>query len=171
MWSFCKKRGKEKTVRDPARRPHRGRGRHPVARGKEKTAKESALRVALIGEDYRRDYLKRQLGGRIEVAGELAADRRVDLLAEVEPEVVIVDCGSRGVNPLATLPLLAVLEGCPRIIALWDVCLAGAGKDVLSDLGADAVAVLRDASAVARALGLDGQPTEENCTAHIPAAA
>ena len=171
MWSFWK-RGKEKTVRDSALRPHRGRGWPPVARGKEKAARNPALRVVLIGEDYRRDYLKRLLAGRIEVAAELAADWRVDLLPEVAPEVVILDCGSRGVNPLLTLPLLAVLEGCPRIVALSDVCLAGAGKDVLADLGADAVAVLQDPSAVAGVLGLAGEPTtEKDHAAHTPAAA
>ena len=83
------------------------------------------------------------------------SDRRVELLADVEPEVVILDCGSQGVNPLATLPRLAALTGSLRVVALTETSLTGTVEHVLIDLGADQVADIKDSSAVARALSLD----------------
>ena len=122
---------------------------------KESKTNSGALRVAMIGESHRRDYLKHSLAGHIEVVGELVSDRRVELLTDVDPEVVILDCGSQGVNPLATLPRLAALAGSPRVVALTEISLTGTGEHVLIDLGADQVADIRDSSAIARALGLD----------------
>lgn len=133
----------------------------------EKAPREAAPAVVLIGEGHRRAYLKHLLGDRAKIAGELASDRRVELLAEVGPEVVIVDCASRGINPLITLPRLSALKG-PRIVALTDVPPELDG-DILPGLGADVAAYIRDPLAIVRAVGLD--VVEDHPGEHAPVAA
>lgn len=120
--------------------------------GKGDAAAET-VSVALIGEGYRRSYVKRLLGGRVEITAELASDRRAHLLAELSPSVVVFDCASGGVNPLLSLPRLSKLGGSPRVVALTDGAIAdGPGTAALHSLGADAVADIRDRRAVTEAI-------------------
>lgn len=136
-------------------------GRKNGRDGKARTGGER-VGVAFVGDGYRRAYAKQPLEGRVEVAAELASDRRVHLLPEVSPEVIALDCASEGVNPLVALPKLAEITGRPRIVALVD----GQGADgieeenlteTLVSLGADATANIRDAHAVVEAI-LPGVP-------------
>lgn len=124
--------------------------------GLSKRAKErsgAVVAVALIGEGYRRSYVKDLLGGRVGIAAELASDRRAHMLAEVGPEVVVLDCASGGVNPLLALPRLSGLEGSPRVVALTDASVSpGLDADALLSLGADATADIRDPRAVVGAI-------------------
>lgn len=114
---------------------------------------EAVVTVVLIGEGYRRSYVKRLLDNRARVAAELASDRRVHMLAEVGPEVVVLDCASEGVNPLLALPRLSGLEGSPRVVALTDGSVShGLDADVLISLGADATADILDPRAFAEAV-------------------
>lgn len=113
----------------------------------------AAVTVALIGEGYRRSYVKGLIGGRVEVAAELASGRRAHLLAEIRPDVVVLDCASGGTNPLLALPQLSGLEGSPRVVALTDGSVSpGLDADALISLGADATADIRDPRAVAEAV-------------------
>lgn len=113
----------------------------------------AAITVALIGEGYRRSYVKDLLGGRVEISAELASGRRAHLLAETQPHVIVLDCASGGMNPLLTLPLLSELEGSPHIVALTDSSVSsGLDADILLSLGADAAADIRDPRAVAEAV-------------------
>ena len=125
-------------------------------RGREQNEVEgAALSIVLVGEDYRRAHAKRllehPLAGRVEVVGELVSGRRVELLAELEPEAVILDCASEGINPLTVLPRLAALGGSPRVVALMDGPTMPDARALL-DLGADAVADIRDPHALAEAV-------------------
>ena len=123
---------------------------------KHNTVEETALSVVLIGEGYRRAHakhlLKHPLAGRVKVVGELASGRRVELISELEPEAVILDCASEGINPLAVLPRLAAIGGSLRVVALVDGSAAPEERALL-DLGADAVADIQDPHALARAVG------------------
>lgn len=137
--------------------------------GREKMAENSTLRVALIGESYRRDFVREILDGHAEVVAELASDRRVGHLTAVDPEVVILDCGSQSVNPLVTLPRLAALVGSPYVVALTDISLASRlNERALLDLGADATIDIRDASAISRIAERAEIQREED---HAPVAA
>lgn len=49
--------------------------------GRKGAESDAATSVTLVGEGYRRSYVKHLLGGRARVA-ELASDRRAHLLAE-----------------------------------------------------------------------------------------
>ena len=122
---------------------------------KQKVFEEASLPVVLVGEGYWRAYAKQllehQLADHVKVVGELASGRRVELLSELEPEVVVLDCASEGINPLAVLPRLAALEGSPRVVALVDGAAAFSERALL-DLGADAVADIRDPYALANAI-------------------
>ena len=122
---------------------------------KQKMSEEAALPVVLVGEGYRRAYakhlLEHPLADHVKVVGELASGRRVELLSELEPEVVVLDCASEGINPLTVLPRLVALEGSPRVVALVDGYPAHDGRTLL-DLGADAVADIRDPYALANAI-------------------
>lgn len=69
----------------------------------------AATTVDLIGEGYRRAYVQHLLGDRAKVEAELVSDKRAHLLAEMGPEVVVLDCASGGVNPLLALSKLADL--------------------------------------------------------------
>lgn len=113
----------------------------------------AAVTVALIGAGYRRSYVKGLIGGRVEISAELASDRRAHLLAEIRPEVIVLDCASEGTNPLLALPRLSELEGSPRIVALTDGSVSPAlDTDVLLSLGADATADIRDSRAIVGAI-------------------
>lgn len=124
--------------------------------GLSKRARESSGAVAtmvLIGDGYRRSYVKRLLGGRAVVVAELASDRRAHLLAEIRPDVIVLDCASGGINPLLTLPRLSELEGSPRVVALTDGSVSpGLDADSLLSLGADVTADIGDPRAVAEAV-------------------
>ena len=124
---------------------------------KQKMFEEAALPVVLVGEDYRRAYakhlLEHPLADHVKVVGELASGRRVELLSELEPEVVILDCASEGINPLTVLPRLAALEGSPRVVALVDGYPAHDGRTLL-DLGADVIADVQDPHALSEAVRL-----------------
>lgn len=127
-------------------------------RGREQSeVEEATLSVVLVGEGYRRAFAKRllkhPLAGRVKVVGELASGRRVELLSELEPEAVVLDCASEGINPLTLLPRLAALEGHPRIIALMDGA-ANLEEQTLLDLGADVVADIQDPHALVEAVFL-----------------
>lgn len=122
--------------------------RHPAP-------KRAATRVALVGDSDRRAFVKAALGKRVEYAGELVSDRRITLLDEVSPEIVFLDCGSKHVNPLISLPILAGMAGSPRVIALVDrYTAARMHEQLLRGLGADAIIDIYDAPAIARAAGL-----------------
>ena len=113
----------------------------------------AAVTVALIGEGYRRSYVKGLLDGRVEISAELASDRRAHLLAEIRPDVVILDCASEGTNPLLALPRLSELEGPPRVVALTDGPVSpGLDADALLSLGADVTADIGEPRAVAEAV-------------------
>lgn len=64
----------------------------------------AATTVDLIGEGYRRAYVQHLLGDRAKVEAELVSGKRAHLLAEMGPEVVVLDCASGGVNPPLALP-------------------------------------------------------------------
>lgn len=141
-------------------------------RGREQSeVEEATLSVVLVGGGYRRAFAKRllkhPLAGRVKVVGELASGRRVELLSELElelePEAVVLDCASEGINPLTLLPRLAALEGHPRIIALMDGA-ANLEEQTLLDLGADVVADIQDPHALVEAVLLHdpraGHPPE-----------
>lgn len=118
-----------------------------------KENRDAVVTVALIGEGYRRSYVKDLIDGRVEIAAELATDRRARMLAEIGPEVVVLDCASEGTNPLLALPKLSGLEGSPRVVALTDNSVShGLDADTLISLGADATADIRDPRAVAEAV-------------------
>lgn len=111
------------------------------------------ITVALVGDAERRARLRGLLRGRADVVAEIAEARRAFLLAEVAPDVVLLDCGADGVNPFVALPLLAALPGAPRIVAVADGAAAtAAAQRALSALGADAVADLGDARSVLAAI-------------------
>ncbi len=113
----------------------------------------AATRVALIGEGYRRAHVRHLLGDRARVEAELVSDKRAHMLAEIGPEVVVLDCASEGVNPLLTLPKLADLDGSPRIVALTDGSVfQGLDADALISLGADATPDIRDPRGVSEAV-------------------
>lgn len=113
----------------------------------------AATTVALIGEGYRRSYVKGLLDGRVEISAELASDRRAHLLVEIRPDIIILDCASEGTNPLLALPKLSELEGSPRIVALTDGSVSpGLEADILLSLGADVTADIGDPRAVAEAV-------------------
>lgn len=120
----------------------------------------AATTVALIGEGYRRAYVQHLLGDRAKVGAELASCKRAYMLAEIGPEVVVLDCASEGINPLLALPKLADLGGTPRIVALTDGSVShGLDEDALASLGADACADIRDPQAVIEAvLQTDTEP-------------
>lgn len=123
-------------------------------RGREQNVvQKPTLSVVLVGEGCRRAYAKHllshPLAGCVQVVGELASGRRVELLSELDPETVILDCASEGINPLTILPRLAALEG-PRVVALVDGSTEF-DRRALLDLGADAVADIRDPHALADA--------------------
>ena len=125
-------------------------------RGKEQNVVEEAmLPVVLVGEGYRRAYakhlLKHPLADHVKVVGELASGRRVELLSELEPQTVILDCTSEGINPLTVLPRLADLEGSPHVVALVDGSTE-LDEQALLDLGADAIADIQDPHALAEAV-------------------
>jgi DNA-binding NarL/FixJ family response regulator len=112
--------------------------------------------VALIGEGYRRGYVRNLLGDRVKVKAEFVSNRRAYLLEEVCPEVVVLDCASEGINPFLSLPKLAELGGSPRVVALTDRSVSRVlDADALALLGADATADIRDARGVIEAV-LDG---------------
>lgn len=120
-------------------------------RAKERSS--AAVTVALIGEGYRRSYVKGLLDGRVGISAELASDRRAHLLAEIRLDIIILDCASKGTNPLLTLPKLSELEGSPRVVALTDGPVSpGLDADILLSLGADVTADIGDPQAVAEAL-------------------
>ena len=109
--------------------------------------------VALIGEGYRRAYVQHLLGDRAKVEAELVSDKRAHMLAEMAPEVVVLDCASEGVNPLLALSKLTDLGGSPRIVALTDGSVShGLDADALTSLGADACADIRDPQGVIEAV-------------------
>ena len=113
----------------------------------------AATTVALIGEGYRRAYVRHLLGERAKVEAELVSDKRAHMLAEIGPEVVVLDCASEGTNPLLALPKLLELEGSPRVVVLTDGSVSrGLDADVLRSLGADAAADIRDPRAVVAAV-------------------
>lgn len=113
----------------------------------------ATVSVALIGDGYRRSYVRQLLDGRVRVDAELVSDRRAHMLAEVGPAVVVLDCASEGVNPLLALPRLAGIEGSPRVVALTDGSVAHAlDPRALAPLGADATADIRDGHAVVEAV-------------------
>ena len=118
---------------------------------------EADLPVALVGEGYRRAYaknlLEHPLADHVKVVGELASGKRVELLSELDPDVVILDCASEGINPLAVLPRLAALEGSPRVVALVDGSTAPEERALL-DLGADVIADIQDPHALPEAIRL-----------------
>ena len=123
--------------------------------GKQDAVNEAALPIVLVGEGYRRAYakhlLEHPLTDHVRVVGELASGRRVELISELEPEAVVLDCASEGINPLAVLPRLAALEGSPRVVALVDGA-AALDERVLLDLGADVIADIRDPHALSEAV-------------------
>lgn len=121
--------------------------------------------VALIGEGYRRAYVKNLLGDRVVVAAELTSDRRAEMLSEVSPETVILDYASESVNPLLALQKLAALDGSPRIVTLMDGSVSRRlDEDVLVSLGADAWADIQDSRAVISAVSPTG--TEPSLPPH-----
>lgn len=127
-------------------------------RGREQNAvEEPTLSVILIGEGYRRArakrLLKHPLADHVSVVGELASGRRVELISELGPETVVLDCASEGINPRAILPRLADLEGSPRVVALVDGSTELDGRALL-DLGADVIADIRDPHALAEVVRL-----------------
>lgn len=125
-----------------------------------KRSSGAAVTVALIGEGYRRSYVKDLLGGRVEISAELASGRRAHLLAEIRPDVIVLDCASGDMNPLLALPQLSGLEGSPRVVALTDGSFSsGLDADALISLGADATADIRDPRAIAEAVAGAVPPT------------
>lgn len=113
----------------------------------------AATTVALIGEGYRRAYVQYLLGDRAKVEAELVTDRRTHMLAELGPEVVVLDCASEGINPLLALSKLANLGGSPRIVVLTDGSVShGLDEDALVSLGAYATADIRDPQGVIEAV-------------------
>lgn len=129
--------------------------------GREKKGGGATTTVALIGEGYRTGYVRNLLGDRVRVEAELPSDRRVRMLAEVGPEVVVLDCASEGVNPLLSLRRLAALRGSPvgspvgspRVVALTDRAVSRVlDADDLALLGACATADIRDPRGVIEAV-------------------
>jgi DNA-binding NarL/FixJ family response regulator len=76
----------------------------------------------------------------IDIAGELCAfqPRHIDFIAAVRPDVVVLDCASRSINPLVAIAELRNLASAPRVIALLE---DGGLIDfrTASRLGADAI--------------------------------
>ena len=125
--------------------------------GEQDVISKAALPVVLVGEGYRRAYakhlLEHPLADQVSVVGELASGRRVELISELAPEAVILDCASEGINPLAILPRLAVLKGSPRVVALVDGSTA-LDERALLDLRADVIADVQDPHGLSEAVRL-----------------
>lgn len=74
---------------------------------REKKGNDAATKVALIGEGYRWADGQHLLGHRTKVMAELVSDRRAHMLAEMGPEVVVLDCASEDTNSLLAPSKLA----------------------------------------------------------------
>ncbi len=80
--------------------------------------------VAIVGERDRRQFMKRLLRGKATIVAELESGSRVHLLDELLPEVIIIDVGSSGVNPVEAVALANQLLPRPEIVLVGSSTLA-----------------------------------------------
>jgi DNA-binding NarL/FixJ family response regulator len=95
-----------------------------------------------LGDDDIRAQIREALQGTsgIDIVGELCAfhPRHADHIADMQPDVAILDCASRSINPLVAIAELRQLAAPPSVIALLE---EGGPVDfrAASRLGADAI--------------------------------
>jgi DNA-binding NarL/FixJ family response regulator len=112
-----------------------------------------AKTVILIAAPARRDTIKQLLlaDRQLDVVGELSSAASLHLVAQLAPDIIILDCAAPQVNPLVVLPQLRAHTYAPQIIALSATNAADEGT-LLRALGATACAILDQPGALTEAL-------------------
>jgi len=131
------------------------------------------ITVAIVADEEARGRLKVVvLAAGARVAGEIGEAAGLRLLPALAPDLVLLDGGAHGINPLAALPALRALPGAPRVVYLTATGEA-AEERLARALGATAVVPPESLSVLARILGQGHHPQalSEPKPQHLPAAA
>lgn len=112
-----------------------------------------AKTVIIIAAPARRDTIKQLLlaDRQFDLLGELTTATSLHLIAQLGPDIVILDCATPAINPLVVLPELRANTPVPQIIALGANSTA-AERSFLRALGAAAYATLDQPGSLAEAL-------------------
>ena len=115
-----------------------------------------AKTVILIAAPARRDILKQLLTRlQLDLVGELTAATSLHLIAQLAPDIVVLDCAAPQINPLVVLPQLRAHTRAAQIIALSASNTAGE-RALLRTLGATAYASLDQPGSLPEALAAVG---------------
>lgn len=115
-----------------------------------------AQTVILIAAPARRDMLKQLLTQlQLDLVGELTTATSLHLIAQLAPDIVILDCAAPQINPLVVLPLLRAHTRAAQIVALSASNIA-AERSLLRALGATAIAYLGQPGSLPAALAAAG---------------
>jgi DNA-binding response OmpR family regulator len=89
----------------------------------------------------------------LELVGRIISAGGLHLVAQIAPDIIILDCAAPQINPLVALSELRATTDAPQIIALG----AGAGeRSLLRALGATAYAILDQPGSLLEALAAIG---------------
>ena len=91
----------------------------------------------------------------LDLVGELTTATSMHLVAQLAPDIVILDCAAPQINPLVVLSQLRAHARAPQIITLGAHNTAGE-RSLLRALGAAAYAVLEQPGSLAEALATAG---------------
>jgi len=84
-----------------------------------RTTQQACITVAIIADESSRGRLRAvTLAAGARVAGEIGEAAGLRLLPALAPDLVLLDGGALGINPLAALPVLRALPGAPRVVYL-----------------------------------------------------
>lgn len=84
-----------------------------------RTTQQRCFTVAIVADEVSRGRLRAvTLAAGAQVAGEIGEVTGLRLLSALAPDLVLLDGGAVGINPLAALPALRALPGAPPVVYL-----------------------------------------------------
>ena len=138
-----------------------------------KMTQQARITVAIVADEVSRGRLRAVvLAAGAQVAGEIGEVTGLRLLSALAPDLVLLDGGAVGINPLAALPALRALPGAPPVVYLTATSEA-AEESLARALGATVVVPAGNLVVVARVLrqGHNSQALSEPEPQHLLAAA
>lgn len=138
-----------------------------------KMTQQARITVAIVADEVSRGRLRAvTLAAGAQVAGEIGEVTGLRLLSALAPDLVLLDGGAVGINPLAALPALRTLPGAPPVVYLTATSEA-AEERLARALGATVVVPPGNLMMLARMLGQghNSHALSEPEPQHRPAAA
>lgn len=138
-----------------------------------KMTQQARITVAIVADEVSRGRPRAVvLAAGAQVAGEIGEVAGLRLLPALAPDLVLLDGGAVGINPLAALPALRALPGAPPVVYLA-ATVEAAEEPLARALGATVVVPAGSLVVLARVLrqGHNSHAPSEPEPQHLPAAA